>query len=144
MPNDLLELDHVGIAVADLTAAVAFHTEVLGLRVELTETNDEQHVTEVMLTPAEGGTRIQLLEPTDPASAIAQFLQRSGPGLHHIAYRVADVVATTARLQAEGRRVLYPHPRHGTAGSLINFVHPRDTGGVLLELVQPRSLDRPG
>jgi methylmalonyl-CoA/ethylmalonyl-CoA epimerase len=139
MPG-LLGVDHVGIAVRDLEPAVDFHTRVLGLRVTHRETNVEQQVQEVMLAgPGQpsGSVQVQLLAPTDPASTLARFLDRSGPGLQQLAYRVRDVEEAAAHLRAAGVRVLYDHPRRGTAGSLVNFAHPRDCGGVLVELVQP-------
>ncbi len=82
------------------------------------------------------GAQIQLLAPSGPTSTIARFLDRNGPGLQQLAYRVADVEAASAALRAKGLRLLYDAPRRGTAGSRINFVHPKDTGGVLVELVE--------
>jgi methylmalonyl-CoA/ethylmalonyl-CoA epimerase len=136
---ELLRIDHVGVAVADLDAALAFYAETFGLRCVHQETNDEQGVREAMLAVgADGtGTRLQLLAPLRPDSAIAKFLDRSGPGLQQLAYTVADVEATSAALRARGLRLLYDEPKRGTAGSRINFVHPKDAGGVLVELVQP-------
>lgn len=132
----LLGIDHVGIAVADLDQAVAFHRDVLGLRVIHEETNEEQGVREAMLVAGVGETQVQLMAPLGPASALGRFLDRSGPGLQQLAYRVADVAAAGDALRGRGLRLLYDRPRRGTAGSLINFVHPKDTGGVLIELVQ--------
>ncbi len=135
----LLAVDHVGVAVADLDQAVAFHTEVLGLVLTHRETNLDQQVSEAMLgTPGAppGAAQVQLLAPTGPGSPLARFLDRSGPGLQQLAYRVEDVVAAAAHLSSRGVRVLYPEPRRGTAGSLVNFAHPKDCGGVLVELVQ--------
>jgi methylmalonyl-CoA/ethylmalonyl-CoA epimerase len=91
-----------------------------------------------MLAVGDGsGPRIQLLAPLRPDSAIAKFLDRSGPGIQQLAYTVADVEATSAVLKGRGLRLLYDTPRRGTAGSRINFVHPKDAGGVLVELVEP-------
>ena len=134
----LLRIDHVGIAVPDLDAAVAFYTETFGLRCVHSETNEEQGVREAMLAvgPDDDGPRLQLLAPARPDSAIAKFLDRSGPGLQQLAYTVADVEAAGAALRARGLRLLYDEPRRGTAGSRINFVHPKDAGGVLVELVE--------
>jgi methylmalonyl-CoA/ethylmalonyl-CoA epimerase len=134
----LLRIDHVGIAVPDLDAAVAFYTETFGLRCVHSETNEEQGVREAMLAvgPDDDGPRLQLLAPAGPDSAITKFLDRSGPGLQQLAYTVEDVEATSAALRARGLRLLYDEPRRGTAGSRINFVHPKDAGGVLVELVQ--------
>ncbi|WP_380168794.1 methylmalonyl-CoA epimerase [Jannaschia sp. R86511] len=136
----LVGVDHVGIAVPDLDAAVDFHTRVLGLRLTHRETNPDQQVEEAMLAgpdqPA-GSVQVQLLAPTGPTSTLARFLERSGPGLQQLAYRVLDVEAAAAHLRAAGVRVLYERARTGTAGSLVNFAHPKDCGGVLVELVQP-------
>jgi methylmalonyl-CoA/ethylmalonyl-CoA epimerase len=134
----LLRVDHVGIAVADLDEALAFYDRAFGLHCVHEETNEEQGVREAMLVAGDGsGARIQLLAPLRPDSAIAKFLDRSGPGLQQLAYTVADVEASSAALRARGLRLLYDEPRRGTAGSRINFVHPKDAGGVLVELVQP-------
>lgn len=135
---ELLRIDHVGIAVADLDEAIRFYEENLGLRCVHQETNDEQGVREAMLAVGDGtGPRIQLLAPARPDSAIAKFLDRSGPGLQQLAYTVADVEVAAAALRARGMRLLYDTPKRGTAGSRINFVHPKDAGGVLVELVEP-------
>jgi methylmalonyl-CoA/ethylmalonyl-CoA epimerase len=133
---DLLRIDHVGIAVPDLDAAKTFYAETFGLQVVHEETNEEQGVREAMLAVGDG-PRLQLLAPARPDSAIAKFLDRSGPGLQQLAYTVADVEAASAALRARGLRLLYDTPRRGTAGSRINFVHPKDAGGVLVELVEP-------
>ena len=136
---ELLRIDHVGIAVPDLDEAVTFYAETFGMRCVHQETNHEQGVREAMLAvgPDATGPRLQLLAPASPESAIAKFLDRSGPGLQQLAYTVRDVEATSAALRARGLRLLYDTPRRGTAGSLINFVHPKDAGGVLVELVEP-------
>jgi methylmalonyl-CoA/ethylmalonyl-CoA epimerase len=131
-------IDHVGIAVADLDEALAFYAETFGLRCVHQEANEEQGVREAMLAVGDGaGPRLQLLAPFRPDSAIAKFLERNGPGLQQLAYTVADLEATSAALRARGLRLLYDEPKRGTAGSRINFVHPKDAGGVLVELVQP-------
>ena len=133
-------VDHVGYAVPDLDEAVRFHTEVLGWREEHRETNEEQGVAEAMLVTGSAdqtSARVQLLAPLRADSAIGTFLERSGPGVQQVAYRVDDVVAAADVLRARGVRMLYDEPRRGTAGSRINFAHPKDTGGILLELVEP-------
>lgn len=130
-------VDHVGIAVPDLDAAKAFYEGVLGMRVVHEEVNEEQGVREAMVAAGDGTTMVQLLAPTGPDSTIARFLDRNGPGLQQVAYRVDDVVAAAQALRDAGVRVLYDAPRRGTAGSLVNFAHPKDCGGVLVELVQP-------
>jgi methylmalonyl-CoA/ethylmalonyl-CoA epimerase len=136
---EFLRIDHVGIAVRDLDEAIAFYAETFGMRCVHQETNQEQGVREAMLAvgPDPTGPRLQLLAPAGPDSAIAKFLDRSGPGLQQLAYTVRDVEATSAALRARGLRLLYDAPRRGTAGSRINFVHPKDAGGVLVELVEP-------
>ena len=135
---ELLRIDHVGIAVADLDKALKFYSDTFGLRCVHQETNEEQGVREAMLAvgPDPDGPRIQLLAPASPDSAIARFLDRNGPGMQQLAYTVRDVEATGAALRARGVRLLYDTPRRGTAGSRINFVHPKDAGGVLVELVE--------
>ena len=146
----LLGIDHIGVAVGDIEAAIAFHTTVLGLRLEHREDNSEQGVREAMLVagdPTGSLTRLQLIAPlTDPgpgpASSVARFLARRVPGLHHLAYRVADLVAASAVLPRHGYRLIYDAPRGGTRGSLINFIRPLDAGGVLIELVEPAGADQ--
>jgi methylmalonyl-CoA/ethylmalonyl-CoA epimerase len=137
MDAGLTCIDHVGIAVADLEAAKAFYERAFGLQVVHEEVNEEQGVREAMLAVGESGSCIQLLAPLTPESTIAKFLDRSGPGIQQVAYRVEDVRAVAERLTQAGVRMLYPEPRRGTAGSLVNFAHPKDCGGVLIELVQP-------
>jgi methylmalonyl-CoA/ethylmalonyl-CoA epimerase len=135
----LLRIDHVGIAVYDLDEAVAFYERAFGMRRVHEEINEEQGVREAMLAvgPDPAGGRLQLLAPLSPSSAIGRFLERHGPGVQQVAYTVADVDAACAALRERGLRLLYESPRRGTAGSRINFVHPRDAGGVLVELVEP-------
>lgn len=142
VPDPLfLGIDHVGLAVPDLDEAVRFHTEVLGWYEVHREHNPDQGVIEAMLaaTPEGTGSQLQLLAPAGPESTIATFLDRSGPGIQQLAYRVTDVDAVAAVLRDRGLRLLFDEPRTGTGGSRINFVHPKDTGGVLLELVEPAS-----
>ena len=130
-------IDHVGIAVPDLDVAIAFYAQTLGVHSVHEEVNEEQGVREAMLAVGDGTTRIQLLAPLTPESTIARFIGRSGPGLQQLAFRVADVEAAAAVLRGRGLRLLYDEPRRGTAGSRVNFVHPKDAGGVLIELVEP-------
>lgn len=141
LPGNLFVcVDHVGLAVPDLDAAIRFHTDVLGWHLLHRERNEEQGVDEAMLGTGRLGTdsaRIQLLAPLREDSTIGKFLDRSGPGLQQLAYRVTDIDAVGAVLRDRGVRLLYEQPRRGTAGSRINFVHPKDAGGVLLELVEP-------
>jgi methylmalonyl-CoA/ethylmalonyl-CoA epimerase len=131
------EIDHVGIAVPDLDAAIEFYRATFGLVSVHEETNEEQGVREAMLTLGTGPTRIQLLAPLTAESTIAKFIDRNGPGLQQLALRVSDIEAASAVLRGRGLRLIYDSPRRGTAGSRVNFVHPKDAGGVLVELVEP-------
>jgi methylmalonyl-CoA/ethylmalonyl-CoA epimerase len=133
----LTRIDHVGLAVRDLDAAIAFHERVFGLRLVHTEENEEQGVREAMLEVGNSGSYVQLLAPLRADSAIAKFLERSGEGVQQVAYAVDDIEATSRSLRHAGVRLLYDQPKPGTAGSRINFVHPKDAGGVLVELVEP-------
>ena len=136
-PHLFTAIDHVGIAVPDLDAAIAFYRDTLGMALLHEETNEEQGVREAMMGVGDSGSCIQLLAPLDETSTIAKFLDRSGPGMQQLAYRVTDVEAVAAVLRERGVRTLYDAPRRGTAGSRINFLHPKDCGGVLVELVEP-------
>ena len=130
-------IDHVGVAVPDLDEAIAFYRDAFGMRVAHEETNEEQGVREAMVAVGDSGSFIQLLAPLSPESTIAKFLDRSGPGIQQMAYRVTDVEQVSAILRERGLRLLYDEPRRGTSDSRINFVHPKDAGGILLELVEP-------
>ncbi len=130
-------IDHVGVAVADLDAAIDLYETTFGMRLVHQEVNEEQGVREAMIAVGDSGSCIQLLAPLTPESTIAKFLDRSGPGLQQLAYRVTDVEAVSAILRERGVRLLYEAPRRGTSGSRVNFVHPKDAGGVLVELVEP-------
>lgn len=135
-------VDHVGIAVPDLDAAVAWYAENLGMIETHREVNEAQGVHEAMLSlpgAPDRATALQLLAPLNAESTIAKFIDRSGPGLQQLAYRVTDIEAVSAYLRAKGLRLLYEAPRHGTADSRINFIHPKDAGGVLIELVEPNA-----
>src|ERR1700753_2435376 len=131
------KIDHVGIAVADLDEAIAFYRDTFGIVSVHEEVNDEQGVREAMLAVGDGDTRIQLLAPLTPESTIAKFIDRSGPGLQQLALRVTDIDAASTQLRERGLRLIYDAPRRGTAGSRVSFVHPKDAGGVLVELVEP-------
>jgi methylmalonyl-CoA/ethylmalonyl-CoA epimerase len=130
-------IDHVGVAVADIDEAIAYYERTFDMHKVHEEINEEQGVREVMLAVGDSGSCVQLLAPLTPDSAIAKFLDRHGPGLQQVAYRVADVDAVCADLRSRGVRLLYDEPRRGTADSRINFIHPKDAGGVLVELVEP-------
>ena len=130
-------IDHVGIAVADLDVAIAFYRDTFGMQLVHEEINEEQGVREAMIAVGDSGSCIQLLAPLSPDSTIAKFLDRSGPGVQQLAYRVTDVEAVCAILLERGVRLLYDAPRRGTSNSRVNFIHPKDAGGVLVELVEP-------
>ena len=132
----ITRIDHVGIAVPDLDAAIRFYAEAFGLTVVHEEVNEEQGVREAMLAVGDSGSCIQLLAPLTPESPIGRFLDRSGPGIQQVAYGVDDVDAAAAHLRSVGVRLLYDEAKRGTAGSRVNFVHPKDCGGVLVELVE--------
>lgn len=141
LPESMVtKIDHVGVAVPDLDAALAFYADTFGMHVVHEETNVDQGVREAMV--AAGDDRLQLLAPLNDDSPIAKFLNRSGPGVQQVAFRVTDIHAAADYLRGRGLRVLYDGPRRGTAQSLVNFVHPSDCGGVLIELVQPAEHDQ--
>ena len=133
----VLAIDHVGIAVADLDAAIALYETAFGMRCVHTEVNEEQGVREAMLAVGDSGSYLQLLAPLSPDSTIGKFLDKNGPGIQQMAYRVSSIDAVSEHLRAQGMRLLYDEPRTGTAGSRVNFVHPKSAGGVLVELVEP-------
>jgi len=130
-------IDHVGIAVADLDEAIAFYRDAFGMTVLHTETNTEQGVREAMVGVGDSGSCVQLLAPLTPDSTIAKFLDRNGPGVQQVAYRVTDIDAACSTLRERGLRLLYDEPKRGTSDSRVNFIHPKDAGGVLVELVEP-------
>jgi methylmalonyl-CoA/ethylmalonyl-CoA epimerase len=132
-------IDHVGIAVADLDAAIEFYSSTYGMRLVHQEVNEDQGVREAMMAVGDSGACIQLLAPLNDESTIAKFLDRSGPGIQQLAYRVTDLDAVSTTLRERGLRLLYDEPRRGTASSRVNFIHPKDAGGVLVELVEPAS-----
>ncbi len=132
-----IAIDHVGVAVNDLDAAIAFYRDTYGMALVHEETNEEQGVREAMMSVGSSGSCVQLLAPLTPQSTIAAFLDRSGPGVQQVAYRVADLDSVSATLRERGLRLLYDAPRRGTSDSRVNFIHPKDAGGVLVELVEP-------
>lgn len=133
------EINHVGIAVADLDEAIEFYRRAYGMELTHEETNEEQGVREAMMAVGDSGSSIQLLAPLNESSTIAKFLDKNGPGMQQVAYTVEDIDAACATLRERGLRLLYPEPKRGTADSRINFIHPKDAGGVLVELVEPAS-----
>jgi methylmalonyl-CoA epimerase len=128
-----LEIDHLGIAVRSLSDELSFYRDALGMTVTDQETVLAERVNVAML-PA-GDARIELLEAIDNESAIARFIAKRGPGLHHLAVKVDDLPATLERLRLRGAKLLN-EPRPGAGGHIYVFVHPESTGGVLLELIQ--------
>ncbi len=136
MDSLFTKIDHVGIAVPDLDDAIAFYRDNFGIVSVHEEVNEEQGVREAMLSVGDGSTRIQLLAPLSSESTIAKFIDRNGPGVQQVAYTVDDIDAVSATLRERGLRLLYDQPRRGTSDSRVNFVHPKDAGGVLVELVQ--------
>jgi methylmalonyl-CoA/ethylmalonyl-CoA epimerase len=138
LPEHLfIAIDHVGVAVPDLDEAIAFYRDAFGMEVTHQETNEEQGVREAMVAVGDSGSAIQLLAPLDDRSTIAKFLERSGPGMQQLAYRVTDLDKVSEVLRERGLRLLYDAPRRGTSDSRVNFIHPKDAGGVLVELVEP-------
>lgn len=132
----LFDLDHVGIAVEDLDASVALYARLLGLEPVHRERVEDQGVDEVLF--AIGSSYIQLLGALGPDTPVGRALATRGPGVHHVAYRVADVEAALTHLRAEGARLVDETPRPGSRNTLIAFIHPRAMDGVLVELVQER------
>ncbi len=144
MNNDdvFICIDHVGYAVPNLDDAIKLHTEVFGWRVLHREINEEQGVEEAMLGTGDQGAenaQVQLLAPLNENSTIAKWLERNGGrgGVQQVCYRVADIDVASATLRDRGVTLLYDTPKIGTGGSRINFAHPKSTGGILLEIVEP-------
>ncbi|HKO60171.1 MAG TPA: methylmalonyl-CoA epimerase [Pyrinomonadaceae bacterium] len=129
-----MKVDHIGIAVTGLDEALAVWRDALGLKVEHTEEVAEQGVRVTMLPVGE--SHIELLEPLRQNSPIGKFIEKRGPGIHHIAVRVPDIKAALAQLKEKGTRLIDETPRVGARGCLVAFVHPSSANGVLLELVQ--------
>lgn len=130
----ITKIDHVGIAVSSIEDAVALYTDVLGLTVNTTETVEDQKTRTAIMSVGE--SKIELLESTDPESPIARHLERRGEGLHHLAVQVDDIEGALKLLQEKGIRLIDEQPRKGVENTTIAFLHPKGTGGVLLELVQ--------
>jgi methylmalonyl-CoA/ethylmalonyl-CoA epimerase len=128
-------VDHIGVAVEDLDAAIALHEQTYGMAVAHREVVEEQGVEAVLLDVGEN--HVELLRPLDEETPVGRFLAKRGPGLHHVAYQVADVQATLDTLRDRGLRLIDETPRTGIRGSRVAFVHPASSGGVLTEIVQP-------
>jgi len=129
------EIDHIGIAVESIDESLGLYRDRLGMREQHRETVDEQGVHAALLEI--GDAHVELISPIGPDGAVARFLERQGPGLHHVAYRTDDIEAELERLVAAGLRLIDEEPRIGIRASRVAFVHPKSTGGVLTEIVQP-------
>jgi methylmalonyl-CoA epimerase len=128
-------IDHIGVAVEDLDAAIALHEETYGMALVHRETVTEQGVEAVLLDVGEN--HVELLRPLSPDTPVGKFLAKRGPGLHHVAYQVSDIAATLERLRTQGVRLIDETPRVGIRNSSVAFLHPSASGGVLTEIVQP-------
>jgi methylmalonyl-CoA/ethylmalonyl-CoA epimerase len=127
-------IDHVGVAVEDLEEAIELYTKRLGMPLQHRETVDEQGVEAALV--GVGGSHVELLRPLAPETAVGRFLQRNGPGLHHVAYGTDDIASAIDDVRAAGLRLIDEQPRTGIRNSRVAFVHPKSTGGVLTELVE--------
>jgi methylmalonyl-CoA/ethylmalonyl-CoA epimerase len=128
-------VDHIGVAVEDLDAAIALHEDAYGMDLVHREVIEEQGVEAVLLDVGEN--HVELLRPLSEETPVGRFLAKRGPGLHHVAYQVTDVEATLENLRARGLRLIDEAPRTGIRGSRVAFLHPAASGGVLTEIVQP-------
>ena len=128
-------IDHVGIAVTDLDAAIALHEQSYGMTLVHRETVEEQGVEAILLEVGEG--HIELIKPLSDDTGVAKFIQKNGEGMHHVAYQVDDIDAALERVREAGLRLIDETPRTGIRGSRVAFLHPKSTGGVLTEIVQP-------
>ncbi len=128
-------IDHVGIAVEAIDPALALYEQAFELKLVHREVIEEQGVEAVLLDLGEN--HVELLQPLGPDTPVGRFLERSGPGMHHIAYQVSDIEGELERLRAAGIKLIDEQPRIGIRGSLVAFAHPKYTGGVLTEIVQP-------
>jgi methylmalonyl-CoA/ethylmalonyl-CoA epimerase len=136
----LSAIDHVGVAVEDLDAALELYRDKFEMPLVHRETVEEQGVDAALLDVGDG--HVELLQPLGPDTAVGKFLARRGPGLHHVAFRVQSIDKTLAACTAVGMRLIDAQPRSGIRGSLVAFIHPESTGGVLTEIVQPASEGR--
>ncbi len=135
----LSTIDHVGVAVQDIEAALSLYRDALGMPQVHRETVSEQGVDAVLLDV--GDSHVELLQPLGPDTAVGKFLARRGPGLHHVAYRVENIEEALRQLSAAGMRLIDEQPRVGIRGSRVAFLHPASTNGVLTEIVQPAAGD---
>jgi methylmalonyl-CoA/ethylmalonyl-CoA epimerase len=134
-PRVFQRIDHIGVAVDDLDSAIALYEGQLGMPLQHRETVEQFGVEAALL--GIGDAHVELLSPTDPESAVGRFIERSGPGLHHVAYQTGDIDAALEQARSEGLRLIDEEPRVGIRNSRVAFVHPKSTGGVLTELVEP-------
>ena len=130
----LEKVDHIGIAVSDLQKAITFYRDQLGLEFKGTEVVDEQKV-EVAFFPV-GESKIELLESTDPAGPVGKFIEKKGEGVHHLSFRVTNLEEKLEQLKQQGVALIDEKPRYGAGGARIAFLHPKSTGGVLIELCE--------
>ncbi len=128
-------IDHIGVAVEDLDAAVTLYRERFGMAQQHRETVEEQGVEAVLLEVGEG--HVELLQPLGADTAVGKFLQKNGPGMHHVAYQTDDIESTLRSVRETGLRLIDEEPRTGIRGSKVAFLHPKATGGVLTEIVEP-------
>jgi methylmalonyl-CoA/ethylmalonyl-CoA epimerase len=128
-------IDHIGLAVEDIDAAIVLYRDSFEMELAHRETVESQGVEAVLLEVGEG--HVELLAPLGPDTAVGKFLARKGPGLHHVAYAVDDIDVTLARVSAAGIELIDAEPRVGIRDSRVAFLHPRSTGGVLTEIVEP-------
>ena len=128
-------MDHIGVAVEDLDESIALYSERLGMPLEHRETVEEQGVEAALL--GVGESHVELLRPLGPDTAVGKFLASSGPGLHHVAYGTDDIESALDALRGAGMRLIDEQPRIGIRGARVAFLHPKSTGGVLTELVEP-------
>lgn len=131
------QIEHIGIAVRDLDEAIPLYESLLGTTCYKKETVASEQVTTAFFKV--GNQKVELLASTDPMGVIARFIDKKGAGIHHIAYAVEDIISEMKRLQAEGFTLLQEHPKEGADNKWVCFVHPKDTGGVLMELCQERN-----
>jgi len=129
------EIDHIGVAVEDLDESIALYRDRLGMREQHRETVEEFGVEAALLEI--GDAHVELLTPIEPDSAVARFLEKNGPGMHHVAYRTSDIDAALQRMSEAGVRLIDEQARTGIQESRVAFVHPKSTGGVLTEIVEP-------
>jgi methylmalonyl-CoA/ethylmalonyl-CoA epimerase len=128
-------IDHIGVAVSDLDEAIGLYRDRLGMPLQHRETVEEQGVEAVLL--GVGDSHVELIRPLSQESGVGRFIERNGPGLHHVAYGTEDIEAALAAVRGAGMRLIDEQPRTGIRNSRVAFVHPKSTGGVLTELVQP-------